>query len=314
MRSKLLVLAAVVLVGCSEDEPQSPSVVTDSAPETIGVDAVVDSKAPVDSTVADTGVADTRADVADTAMETATDTGVDTMVDTTVDVAPDTIVDTAVDDTLGDTSTDALDTSVADAAFPAAPTCDGTIATAEYASQYVSGGTTWHVTWDDSTLYLGLTNADVNEGAIVYIDANPVAPPAGGTDADGNLAGYTYDSTKLATLPFRANLVVYAKKTYREYRTADGAGGWSSPTTTFGCFGDSGTTRREFSIPWSALGGRPTAFGMLGYVTSGAGFVYGEFPTANPDGTTGTTATATKYFHVASTGPASTATAFADER
>ena len=139
------------------------------------------------------------------------------------------------------------------------------------------------------------------------------AGATGGSASDGNLAGYEYDNTKLATLPFRANLVAFAKNDYREYRTANGTGGWSDPTTAFGCFASSGTTR-ELTIPWSAVGGRPASFGILGYVTSSTGYAFAEAPNANPDGTIGLAATATKYFHVGSTGPASTTNAFADER
>jgi len=313
MRSKLLVFAVLALVGCSEEETTPAAVAKDAAPETVGLDVSnppdsttdtrVDSAtdAGSDTAMPDTAMPDTAMDTRDTALDTA-DTAV-------VDSAPDTSADTAVD------------AAVDAPAFGPAPTCDGTIAAGEY-GVHVNGNNqvtntttsnTWYMTWDDTSLYLALANANVAEGAVIYIDANVVAPPSGGTNSDGNLAGYTYDATKLATLPFRANLVAYAKSTYREYRTSDGSGGWSTPTTAFGCFASSGTTR-ELSIPWSALGGRPSSFGVLAYVTSGAGFVYAQIPTANPGGNIGTTATATKYFHVGATGPGSTATAFADER
>jgi hypothetical protein len=267
--------------------------------------------------MADTNSADTRDSAAvDTAVvDSGTDTSTaDTMV---ADSGSDTSVTDSASDTLAvDSATDMGIVETID--FAPAPTCDGTIGTSEYGT-HVDGGnrythtgtsTVWYMTWNDTALHLAISNANVAEGAVVYVDANPVT---GGTDADGNTAGYTYDSTKLATLPFRANLVAYVKSTYREYRTSDGSGGWSSPTASAGCFASSGTTR-EFSIPWSALGGRPASFGVLAYVTSGGGFVYGEMPMANPDGSIGTSATATKYFHVGATGPGSTAAAFADER
>jgi hypothetical protein len=328
MRAKLLFLAAVMMVGCSDDEA-TPAVVGDAAPETIGID-VADSSprdTAVDSTVADSAIDSGTEDTAkpDTADSATTETALDTAV-------IETALDTAMDTTLADTTEaavdsadtallDALDTSVTDAMFAVAPTCDGTIGTAEYGvhvegkNQYTHTGTstTWYVTWDDTALYVAIANANVAEGAVVYIDANPVAPPIGGTAADGNLAGHTYDSTNFAMLPFRANLVAYAKSTYLELRTATGTGTWSTPTSPFGCFDGSGSTR-EFRIPWSAIGGRPASFGFLGYVTSGAGFVYGEVPMANPEGTIGASATATKYFHVGATGPTSTTNAFADER
>jgi hypothetical protein len=326
MRSKLLVLAVVTLVGCSEDATNPGTVAEDAAPETIGLDVTmpVDSAtdSAVDSTAADSGADTSTPDTSSDARDSAT---VDSAV---VDSAADTAVaDTAVADTAVADTADAIVDSALDAptdiatdtiGFAPAPTCDGTIATAEYgvhvagSNQYTNSDTsqTWYMTWDDTAVYFAVTNANAAEAAVVYLDANPVT---GGTDADGNTAGYTYDSTKLATLPFRANLVAYAKSGYREYRTADGSGGWSSETTTFGCFAASGTTR-EFSVPWSALGGRPASFGVLAYVTSSGGFVYGEIPMANPGGSVGTSAVATKYFHVGSTGPTGTASAFSDER
>ncbi|NTU64517.1 MAG: hypothetical protein HGB05_14240, partial [Chloroflexi bacterium] len=81
--------------------------------------------------------------------------------------------------------------------------------------------------WNDSLTGEFLwSNANVSEGVVLYIDKDPVVPANGGSNANGNLTGFNYDGTNFAALPFRADFVVYFKNGYREYRTADGAGGW----------------------------------------------------------------------------------------
>ena len=75
------------------------------------------------------------------------------------------------------------------------PSVDGVIESNEYGDHTdgqnakISGGQTWYVTWDDTNLYVALTNANLSEGAILYIDHNPIAPANGGTNANGNLGG-----------------------------------------------------------------------------------------------------------------------------
>ena len=80
------------------------------------------------------------------------------------------------------------------------------------------------MTWDNTNLYVAITNANLNEGAIIYIDASPLTPPNGGTNADGNLSGFDYDNTDVSSLPFRADFVTYFKDGYREFRNSDGVG------------------------------------------------------------------------------------------
>ncbi len=150
----------------------------------------------------------------------------------------------------------------------------------------------------------------MGEAAVVYLEKAPLTPATSGTNADGNLAGQTYDSARYSSLPFRADLVAYVKSGYREFRTADGSGGWSSATAGAGCFASAGTTR-EFSIPWSAVGGRPASFSFFGYVVSGSGFVYGQVPTTVTAGAVGTSATAGGYFLVTDSSAAAAAKPFA---
>lgn len=189
------------------------------------------------------------------------------------------------------------------------PTVDGTITAGEYgnhtngANQGTSGGQVWYMTWDDTNLYVGLDVANAFEGAVLYLDINPITPINAGSNSDGNLGGQNYDNTSFAALPMRADFVTYFKNGYREYRTADSAGNWSGATSGFGSYADDSGDTRELAIPWSAItgGGRPASFAWFSYVTSGGGFVYGQIPTQNGSGTIGTSARYTAYYMVSNT-------------
>jgi hypothetical protein len=288
-----------------------------------------------DSATTDTGAADATVDGADAkadslladAADAADAADTSTVVDAAAD-APDAVADAPADaadaadgadardaaadapaDAPADTPADAADAAdAADvaASFGVAPLCDGIIVAGEYGdhtegkNQYTSTAQTWFATWDDTSLYVALTNANVAEGAVLYLEKAPLTPSTSGTNADGDLAGQAYDGARYASLPFRADLVVYAKSGYREYRTADGAGGWSSAVASAGCFATNGTTR-ELSIPWSAVGGRPARFSMFAYTVSASGYVYGQAPTTLASGTVGSSATASAYFYVSDT-------------
>jgi glycosidase len=189
------------------------------------------------------------------------------------------------------------------------PTIDGVIQPGEYgntlnATNQIGTNTSqvWYMTWDASRLYVGIANANPTEGAVVYIDANPLNPPNGGASTNGNLTGFTYHGEQIATLPFRAQFVTYFKNGYNEYRNADGAGNWTNPVSNYGAYASFGSAR-EFAIPWQAItgGGMPTAFLFLGLETSSAGYVYGQTPNDNIGGTIGTSATYPHYFVVNST-------------
>ena len=102
-------------------------------------------------------------------------------------------------------------------------------------------------------------------------------------------------------MQFRADFVTYFKNGYREYRTADGANGWSAQTAGYGSYADNGgSNTRELAIPWTAInaGGRPASFAWHGYITSAGGFVYGQVPTANAGGTIGASARYERYYIV----------------
>lgn len=199
------------------------------------------------------------------------------------------------------------------------PTINGSIGTSEYGThtdgqnQQGNGTQTWYMTWDNTNLYIGITTANTGEGAVVYIDKDPLNPINGGSNSDGTLAGFNYDGTSFAALQFRADLVLYVKNGYREYRTADGSNGWSSATTSFGSYADNGSNLREFSIPWSVIGGRPSSFAWFGYITSSGGFVYGQMPTENSGGTIGTSARYARYYIVNSTADGSSTKPFSRE-
>lgn len=203
------------------------------------------------------------------------------------------------------------------------PTVDGTVGAGEYGAhtngqnqqQSTPGNaasTTWYMTWTDTHLYVAVTAATVTEGVVVYVDRAPRSPSTSGTNADGSLIGNPYDSTNAGALPFRADFVAYVKSGYNEYRTANGAGGWSAATAGALTVQAIGTTR-EIAIPWSAIGagGRPSAFSWLGYATSSTGFVYGPMPSDNPQGAIGQSSTFVSFYKVTDATPGSGTKPFA---
>lgn len=107
------------------------------------------------------------------------------------------------------------------------PVVDGVISAGEYGvhtngqNQQTSGRQLWYMTWDNTNLYAAIMNADITQGGVLYLDKNPLVPNNGGTNTDGTIVGQNYDGTNFAALQFRADLVVYFKDSYREFRTAD---------------------------------------------------------------------------------------------
>lgn len=205
------------------------------------------------------------------------------------------------------------------------PTIDGYIASGEYGSNNSlsnagNTGQTWYMTWDATNLYVGIVNANLSEGAVIYVAGNPQNPPTCCSNSDGNLTGFNYDGTDFASLPFRAKFVTYVKTNYREYRNADGNGGWTSPVSYYGSYADSSNNQntREVAIPWNAItsgGGIPTSFVFFGYLTSSGGYIYGQVPTDNNiGGFAGTSASATQYFAVVNTGNGTSTPPFSMEQ
>lgn len=192
-------------------------------------------------------------------------------------------------------------------------TVNGTIGASEYgthtdgSNQNTNSGVVTYMTWDATNLYVGVSGSTVGEAIVLYLDKDPQVPVNGGTNANGTNVGFNYDGANFAALQFRADLVLYAKNGYREYRTADGSNGWStSGTTGWGSYSDNSTFTasgvQELALPWSAVGGIPASFNFFVYKTSSAGFVYGQQPTANsPVGSIGTTARWQRYYTVTST-------------
>jgi len=186
------------------------------------------------------------------------------------------------------------------------PSSNGNIFAGEYGvhangqNQSTNTGTVSYMNWDANNLYVGISGANTAEGYVLYLDKDPQVPVDGGSNANGTNIGQNYDGTNFAALPFRADLVLYAKSGYRELRTATGSNTWSAATSPFGTYGESGSVR-EFSIPWSAIGGMPASFNWFGYNTSGGGFIYNTQPAANPGGALGTSIRYEHYFTVSST-------------
>ena len=80
------------------------------------------------------------------------------------------------------------------------------------------------MTWDATNLYIAATGGTISEG-VLYLD-KILHSVNGGSNSDGNLVGQGYDGSNFANLQFRADMVVYFKSGYNEYRLADGSGGW----------------------------------------------------------------------------------------
>jgi hypothetical protein len=187
---------------------------------------------------------------------------------------------------------------------------DGTITGSEYGThtngnnQQSSATGTWYMSWDETNLYVAITGANTAEGAVLYLDKDPIVPVNGGSNTDGSLVGNNYDGSNFANLQFRADLVVYFKDSYREYRTANGTGGWSAQTSNSGFYASASGTR-EVSIPWSAIGGRPASFNWFGHVAYTGGGAYASVPTENPGSggglIIGSTARWDRYYTVSNT-------------
>jgi hypothetical protein len=188
------------------------------------------------------------------------------------------------------------------------PTIDGSIqaTTLEYGNneedhdRRTSGATTWWATWDDNNFYAAVKGAPLNQGTVCYFDRDPTNPSNGGTNANGNLAGYNFDGARYGTLPFRADFVAYFSSSRREWHSADGAGGWTAGSLGGGNFA-AATDEREYGIPWNAVNngnGRPDSFLFFCYAVTPAGSVFGTIPTQNMTGNIGTNATATHFYRV----------------
>lgn len=184
---------------------------------------------------------------------------------------------------------------------------------ANYPNNYVSGATNWAMTWNNTDLFLCISNANQSEPVSIYLDVDPIVPVNGGSDANGTLVGLNYDGyTTRPNLPFRADICIYAHNGYRELFRRDGANGWTSlgggvdgicggGTNDYtgnanGQYasndngnGNGGDDRREFKISWARLlgaingGTLPAAFNWMGYISYSNG-MYAQVPTENYNG------------------------------
>lgn len=173
------------------------------------------------------------------------------------------------------------------------PTINGVISANEYGvhtdgqnQKNTTSAQTWYLSWDNTNLYVAVTNANLAEGAVIAIDRNPVSPANGGTNADGTLAALNYDGTAIGNYPFRADFRAYFKDGYRDYQTANGSNGWNFGASGFGTYASGAGNVRELAIPWSTItgGGRPASFLFLAYLNSSGGYIYGQVPQGNTEG------------------------------
>ena len=238
--------------------------------------------------------ADTGSDAAEGGHDAASEADAEAH-DAGVEAGPDAPAEAAAD-----AGSDAAPDAKADASSFVAPTCDGVIGPNEYGGvgnqAASSSGQTWLMTWDSTNLYVAIEGANINEGSILYL-----TPPGAGTTT-----GELYDSTKVTTLPFSAQLAVYAHDGYTEARLPSGTG-WGAPNTTAVRLCDNATMQvREEVIPWSLLLGMPASFGWTGYLaangnTNPNGFIYGQMPTTNPGGGPANNDTFTHYYEISNT-------------
>lgn len=225
---------------------------------------------------------------------------------------------------LAETTRAQFSTPLVDATF------DGAM---QYPNSYTSGPTTWHMTWDDNTLFVFLQNANQSEPVTIYLDIDPIIPVNGGNDANGTLAGLDYDNyTTRPNLPFRADVAIYCHNGYRELFRRNGSNGWTSlgggasgirgdgtsdysGGNTNGRYsshdngnGNGTDDRREFGIAWNRLlgpingGNRPASFNWMGYVSYSNG-MYAQVPVENfsGSGVASNPNGITRYFTVTST-------------
>lgn len=202
------------------------------------------------------------------------------------------------------------------------PTIDASFPGGEGYATYNSGSRVWYMTWDATYLYIGLTNANETQGAIVYLDFQDVVPVNG--SGVGTIFGKS-DYGFAPDLPFRADAYVFFNNTNRAIRT--GGGTWSTTVhgdddsglqsstntdyaTNFYASNNNGNgagddDRREIRIAWNDLtgGGAPSQFNWLGYVGYSTG-LYAQAPNENPGGdlSNGATPDMVRYFNVSNFG------------
>jgi hypothetical protein len=202
---------------------------------------------------------------------------------------------------------------------------DGVINANEYGSDTdghnrgTNNSINWYMTWNNDSLYVGISGADITEGFVIYIDHNPQVPVNVATPSFGSDSAFLYDDAFMYP-PVKADFVAYVKNTYEEYRLDNGLGNWGGNTTGTLNVATSGSVI-ECAIPWSAItgGSRPSSFNWFGYkVSSSGGTVYGEVPMDNPEGnnTNGpggeTYLEAIRYYTVGSTANGSSTYPFAN--
>lgn len=204
------------------------------------------------------------------------------------------------------------------------PTLDGNITAGEYGSvvngsnQITNSGVTTYMTWDVNKLYIGVSGASVNDATIIYIDKDNLIPVNGGNSLNGVSSGQLFDNTNFSNLPYKADLVIYAKNGTFQYMTNNN-GTWSSASTAGMAYADNNLATaagiKELSISWSVLGNPmpPSTFNFFSYNTTSSGNVYNQIPINNQAGNIGTSAMYERYFNVTSTANGSSTLPFSRE-
>ena len=169
----------------------------------------------------------------------------------------------------------------------------GTNGTSWETNEDLSGNSaTWYISWDNTNLYIGRVGGNNGEPQIIYVQAD-----YSGASYTNTPTSYDNFTPSFSGLSGTAgiNFAAYLKSDYDEYRTWGGSS-WSGANTSLSPQYQtvSLAANLEVTIAWSkitASNGTPDNFRVVFYQTngnSGSIFAYGESPSGNPDGSTGT--------------------------
>ncbi len=172
----------------------------------------------------------------------------------------------------------------------ATPTIDGNIAPGEYGTNNSlanAGNTsqTWYMTWDANNLYVGIVNANLAEGAVIYVAGNPQNPPTCCSNPTA-ISPASTTTNRFRRVAFSCEIRDLCQRLATESIAtlmATAAGLRRHRTTVIRDNASNGNTR-EVAIPWSAItggAGIPSSFVFFGYLTSSGGYIYGQVPTDN---------------------------------
>ena len=119
------------------------------------------------------------------------------------------------------------------------PTIDGYIAPGEYGANNQlnnagNTGQTWYMTWDANNLYVGIVNANLSEGAVLYIKGNPQNPVTCCSNGDGNSSGFNYDNADFSPCRFGPPSSPISRTAIANTATRTDVGNWGGANSYYG--------------------------------------------------------------------------------